>query len=331
MRGGRQGEERRSEDIVVERRRRRWPTCSSTSKTGLPQRMYPGAGRRRWCSISRSAATCRASSASRSASRCRSEQRSAAAQRPRRGRGQSAVQRRPAAAGHRRSRHTFTTREVMVPFKCHVHAWMNALRRRARASVLRRHRRDWTILDAAAAARHLHGRGVAREARHADAADHGRGEGQRRRSTSPSRCPDVKAADAHAAARHRPRPMAVRAQPRRRLRRADQAAPQLPRPGDDDGGVLLWASSSELAADAGHSHDDRHGARRRRRRRRSTRCGRKTPIALMRRTRLRPLPDARMHAAGRPVVRRAARRRSASPSWRSASTCSRRWSRSPRF
>ena len=64
--------------------------------------------------------------------------------------------------------HTFTAKEVMVPFKCDVHGWMNAYvgvldhpyfavtdkRRQVRAE--------------GPAARHLHDRSVAREARHAD-------------------------------------------------------------------------------------------------------------------------------------------------------------------
>ena len=64
--------------------------------------------------------------------------------------------------------HTFTAKEVMVPFKCDVHGWMNAYVGVARSPVLRGHRQGRQVLLQGPAARDLHHRGVAREARHAD-------------------------------------------------------------------------------------------------------------------------------------------------------------------
>ena len=47
---------------------------------------------------------------------------------------------------------TFSTREVMVPFNCNVHAWMNAYVGAARASTLCGDRRERSVLDSATAA-----------------------------------------------------------------------------------------------------------------------------------------------------------------------------------
>ena len=61
--------------------------------------------------------------------------------------------------------HTFTAKEVMLPFKCDVHGWMNAYVGRARSPVLRRDRHRRQVRAQDAPARHLHDRGLAREAR----------------------------------------------------------------------------------------------------------------------------------------------------------------------
>ena len=53
------------------------------------------------------------------------QQRPDAAQHPRAAEGERGVQHRPADPGHE-DEHTFTAQEVMVPFKCDVHGWMNA-------------------------------------------------------------------------------------------------------------------------------------------------------------------------------------------------------------
>ena len=77
--------------------------------------------------------------------------------------------------------HTFSTKEVMIPFKCDVHGWMNAWIGVLDHPYLRRDDRGRDVLAEGAAARHLHDRGVAREARHADADGHGRREGNQGR------------------------------------------------------------------------------------------------------------------------------------------------------
>ena len=81
--------------------------------------------------------------------------------------------------------HTFTAKEVMVPFKCDVHGWMNAY-----VGVLDHPYFAVTDDDGKfelkdAAAGHLHDRSVAREARRADAERDARP--RRKRRTSPSR------------------------------------------------------------------------------------------------------------------------------------------------
>ncbi len=55
-----------------------------------------------------------------------SEQRSDAAQHPRAAEGQQGIQHRPADPGHEDDARSSTNKEVMVPFKCDVHGWMNA-------------------------------------------------------------------------------------------------------------------------------------------------------------------------------------------------------------
>ena len=73
------------------------------------------------------------------------------------------------AIKHQVARRTFTKQEVMVPFKCDVHGLDARVRRRDGSSVLRGHAR-WRQVRAQKSARgDLHGRGVAREARHRDA------------------------------------------------------------------------------------------------------------------------------------------------------------------
>ncbi len=77
--------------------------------------------------------------------------------------------------------HTFSTTEVMVPFKCDVHSWMNAW-----VGVLDHPYYSVTgagrdVLAQGPAARDLHDRSVAREAGHADADGHDRREGNQGR------------------------------------------------------------------------------------------------------------------------------------------------------
>ena len=72
---------------------------------------------------------------------------------------------------------TFATKEIMVPFKCDVHAWMTAF-----VGVLDHPYFGTTAADGTGRARqpaagHLHHRSVARDARHEDAAGHHRREG----------------------------------------------------------------------------------------------------------------------------------------------------------
>ena len=64
--------------------------------------------------------------------------------------------------------HVFSTHEVMVPFKCDVHRWMNSFVGVRRPSVLRRDRRRRLVPAQGPAAGHLHDRGLAREVRHED-------------------------------------------------------------------------------------------------------------------------------------------------------------------
>ena len=72
---------------------------------------------------------------------------------------------------------SFTAPEVMVHFKCNVHNWMERLRRRPQPSVLRRDGKRRRVRAEGPPGGHLHDRGVAREARHADAERHARREG----------------------------------------------------------------------------------------------------------------------------------------------------------
>ena len=65
-------------------------------------------------------------SASRSARRSTSSTATHAAQRACAADGQPGIQLRAGAAGDARITHVFSTSEVMVPFKCDVHNWMNA-------------------------------------------------------------------------------------------------------------------------------------------------------------------------------------------------------------
>ena len=81
--------------------------------------------------------------------------------------------------------HTFDKKEVMVPFKCDVHGWMNAYVGVLDHPVLRGDRQERQVRDEGAAAGHLHDRSVAREARHPDRERDARR--RRNRRTSPSR------------------------------------------------------------------------------------------------------------------------------------------------
>ena len=72
---------------------------------------------------------------------------------------------------------TFTTPEVMVPFKCDVHGWMNAYVGVLDHPYLRCHGRGRHVLPERRAAGHVHNRSVAREARQGDAERHARPEG----------------------------------------------------------------------------------------------------------------------------------------------------------
>jgi len=71
--------------------------------------------------------------------------------------------------------HTFSTKEVMVPFKCDVHGWMNAY-----VGVLDHPFYAVTGADGSFSLKgcpgDVHRRGVAREARHANTDGHGRGD-----------------------------------------------------------------------------------------------------------------------------------------------------------
>ena len=73
----------------------------------------------------------------------------------------------------------------MVPFKCDVHGWMNAYVGVLDHPYFAVTEEDGKFELKDAAGRHLHDRGVAREARHADAERHDRP--PRNRRTSPSR------------------------------------------------------------------------------------------------------------------------------------------------
>ena len=74
--------------------------------------------------------------------------------------------------------HTFSTKEVMVPFKCDVHGWMNAYVGVLDHPYFATTGADGTFSLKRPAARDLHDRSVAREARHADADGHDRREGE---------------------------------------------------------------------------------------------------------------------------------------------------------
>ena len=99
---------------------------SSTSRTGsgtITSMRRPS----RSGSISRAAAiarTCSASGSDQPLEIVNSDD--THAQRARDAEGQPRIQRRPGDQGHERSTKTFTSREVMVPFKCDVHGWMHA-------------------------------------------------------------------------------------------------------------------------------------------------------------------------------------------------------------
>ena len=96
------------------------------------------------------------------------QQRSDAAQHPRDAEGQRRVQQRPADPGHEDDPHLRQAKEVMVPFKCDVHGWMNAYVGVLDHPYFAIDRQGRQVRAEDAAAGHLHDRSVAREARHAD-------------------------------------------------------------------------------------------------------------------------------------------------------------------
>ena len=120
-----QGEERRTEYIVIGHGN----TLQNVFvyvKDGLPPRLYPGAGhagRARPAEVPLRAARARHSGRPDADD---PQQRSAAAQRPRRRHRSTSRSTSAQPIQGMEIKRTFTTREVMVPFKCHVHAWMNA-------------------------------------------------------------------------------------------------------------------------------------------------------------------------------------------------------------
>ena len=71
-----------------------------------------------------------------------------------------------------KSSRAFDKVEVMVPFRCDVHGWMNAYAGVVAAPLLRRQQAGRQLRDQGPAARQLHHRGVARAARHADHQGH---------------------------------------------------------------------------------------------------------------------------------------------------------------
>ena len=73
--------------------------------------------------------------------------------------------------------HTFTAKEVMVPFKCDVHGWMNAYVGVLDHPYFAVTGADGTFELKGLPPGHLHHRGVAREARHDDAERDDRREG----------------------------------------------------------------------------------------------------------------------------------------------------------
>ena len=77
--------------------------------------------------------------------------------------------------------HTFTAKEVMVPFKCDVHGWMNAYVGVLDHPYFATTEQGRQVRAEGSAAGHLHDRGVAREARHADRQRHAGPEGNQGR------------------------------------------------------------------------------------------------------------------------------------------------------
>ena len=77
--------------------------------------------------------------------------------------------------------HTFTSPEVMVPFKCDVHGWMNAYVGVMDHPYFAVTDKDGKFELKSLPPGHLHDRSVAREARHADAERDDRREGNQGR------------------------------------------------------------------------------------------------------------------------------------------------------
>ena len=153
-------------------------TRSSTSRMGWAITNSPPR-RRRSCSIRRAASIHRTCSASRSASRSSSStaiRRSTTSMRFRRPM--------PSSTSARPTKGMKTTRmfdkpEVMVPFRCDVHGWMAAYGGVVAHPYFAVSKADGTFAIKRTAGGHLHHRGLARAARHAD--DEGDGGRQERR------------------------------------------------------------------------------------------------------------------------------------------------------
>ena len=125
---------------------------------------------------------------------------------------------------------TFATREVMVPVRCDVHNWMSAFIGAMDHPFFGVTGADGRVALDRPAARHLHDRSVARDSSGRRPSRSPSARKNRRMSASPSH------ADTGArAAAGRDRGHAVA---RGRLRHADEAAPELPRPVDHRGRVL---------------------------------------------------------------------------------------------
>ena len=105
------------------------------------------------------------------------QQRSDAAQHPRDAEGQLGVQQRPADPGHEDDATPSTAKEVMVPFKCDVHGWMNAYVGVLDHPYFAVTDKDGKFELKSLPPGHLHDRSVAREARHADRERDARREG----------------------------------------------------------------------------------------------------------------------------------------------------------
>ena len=199
--------------------------------------------------------------------------------------GQPGVQLPPADPGDEEPK-TFTAREVMVPFKCDVHGWMNAY-----AGVL-----DHPYFAVTTGgghfelknvpAGHLHCRGLARTARHTDAAGHDRRKGNEGRELH-LQAGRVMKSNAEAAvltpARTRTADFVALAKPRLNLLVVGSALAGYAMAGGDTvagvRSVVCTVVGTALVAGGASAYNQILERRHRR---------------LMQRTRLRPLPDGRL-------------------------------------